>query len=214
MPAKNRIKIYGENCFYHAYNRGYNKQDIFRDDADYKTFLYLIRKYLDPEFLEKRKDANGVEYLLPSNHVYKELDLLSFCLMPNHFHFLLYQSSLKGMTKFMVRVSSSYATYFNKKYGTFGSPFQGTYKAVSIKNEQQLIHLSRYVHLNPRELVPVVEDYPYSSYLWYLGGGPVWLKSEKILGTFNSSESYKSFVNSETPDQKEEEMKDLLLDRV
>lgn len=210
MPAKNKVKVYGENCFYHAYNRGYNKQDIFRDDDDYKNFLYLLKKYLDPEFLEKRKDANGVEYLLPSNHVYKELNLLSFCLMPNHFHFLIHQSSIKGMTKFIVRVSSNFATYFNKKYGTFGSPFQGTYKAVSVKSEEQLVHLSRYIHLNPFN----PEEYPYSSYSWYLNGGPAWLKPEKILGTFKSPESYKNFVNSSIPEQKEREMKDLLLDRV
>lgn len=198
MPPKNKTKIYGENVFYHAYNRGYNKQTIFRDGHDYKTFLYLIRKYLEPGFQEKRFTPKGEEYFVEPNHIYNEVDLVAYCLMPNHFHLLVFQKSLAGMTKLLSRVSSNYSTYYNKKYQSQGSPFQDTYKAVIIKTEEQLIHLSRYIHLNPIELVKdgPPETWPYSSYSAYLDPEkkPTWLKPEVVLGSFENPESYKDFV--------------------
>lgn len=135
------MKVYGEGVFYHAYNRGYNKQEIFRDDQDYRTFLHLLKKYLEPGYREKRFTAKGEEYWVEPNHVHKEVDLVSFCLMPNHFHLLIYQKTLRGRPKLLSRITTSYSTYFNQKYETEGSPFQDTYKAVVVKTEEQLLYL-------------------------------------------------------------------------
>ena len=102
------------------------------------------------------------------------------------------------MTKLMSRLQTSYATYFNQKYQSEGSPFQDTYKAVIVKTEEQLIHLSRYIHLNPIELIKTrpPETWPYSSYSAYLDPEkkPAWLKPEGVLGSFKNPESYKDFV--------------------
>lgn len=196
MPSKNKIKIYGENVFYHAYNRGYNKQRVFRDEQDYKTFLYLLRKYLEPGFKEMRFAPNGEQYFVEPDHVYKEVELLAFCLMPNHFHFLVFQKTSKGMTKLLRRVMTSYSIYFNTKYKLEGSPFQDIYKAVDIKTEEQLIHVSRYIHLNPVETMNrALENYPYSSFQFFLSKGcPKWLKPDKVLKVFSKRKNYRKFV--------------------
>lgn len=220
MPPRNKVKVFGEQVYYHAYNRGYNKQEIFRDERDYRTFLHLFRKYLDPEFRERKYTPKGEEYFVEANHVYKEVDLVGYCLMSNHFHLLLYQNTLKGMTKLLSRLTSNYATYFNQKYQTEGSPFQDTYKAVAVKTEEQLIHLSRYIHANPAEVVgdQALEIYPYSSYPAYLSGKiPAWLKPASILNSFEKPGSYKEFVEAyrtlkETKTQDLKELKDLILE--
>lgn len=198
VPAKNRVKIYGENVFYHAYNRGYGKQDLFRDNHDYRTLLYLLRKYLEVGFQERKYTPKGEEYFVEPNHVYTDVDLVAYCLMPNHFHLLLYQKTLMGMPMLVARLCTNYATYFNQKYGTEGSPFQGTYKAVGVKNENQLLHLSRYIHANPWELSTEInlEEYPYSSYKYCFGSErPKWLQLEWVKNSFSRSEDYRSFVN-------------------
>src|SRR3989338_1615456 len=110
-------------------------------------FFYLLRKYLEPGFQEKKYTPRGEECLVEPNHVHREVDLVAFCLMPNHFHLLLFQKSLEGMTKLLVRLCSSYSTYFNQKYEKKGSPFQGIYRAVAVTTEEQLLHLSRYIRL-------------------------------------------------------------------
>ncbi len=198
MPAKYRVKIYGEGVFYHAYNRGYNQQEIFRDDQDYKTFLYLIRKYLEPGFKILKFTPKGEKVFVEANHVYNEVSLLSFCLIPNHFHLLLFQKMARGMPKLLTRLCSNFSTYFNQKYETTSSPFQGVYKAVAVTGENQLRHLSRYIHCNPQSLSQSINisAYPYSSYRNYLSGNyPKWLKPEPIIGLFKSVERYKEFTD-------------------
>lgn len=204
--------MYGENVFYHVYNRGHNKQVIFHDSHDYKTFLYLLRKYLEPGFKEKRFTPRGEEYYVESNHVYRELDLAAFALMPNHFHLLVFQKSLQGMTKLLVRLSSNYSTYFNRKYKLEGSPFQGTYKAVNVETPEQFVHLSRYIHTNPHEILgrKGLETYEYSSYPHYLSGKfPGWLKGNHILNDFTKSGSYRSFVEDYLKAKEEDKSKEL-----
>lgn len=215
------MKIYGEGIYYHVYNRGYNKQAIFRDEQDFGTFLHLFKKYLEPGYKEKKFTPKGEEYWVESNHVYNEIDLVSYCLMPNHFHLLVYQKTLKGMPKLLLRLSSNYSTYFNQKYQTEGSPFQDTYKAVAVKTEAQLTHLSRYIHANPSEIIEsqALESYTYSSYLFYLSGKiPSWLKPAAILNSFEKPGSYQEFVEAyrhmkeETRAQELEKLKDLILE--
>lgn len=222
MPPRNKMKIFGEGVFYHAYNRGYNKQAIFRDDHDCRTFLHLFSKYLEPGYQEKRFTDKGEEYWVESNHVYNDVDLVGYCLMPNHFHLLLYQKTLKGMPKLLSRLSSNYATYFNQKYQTEGSPFQDTYKAVIVKTEGQLAHLSRYIHANPSKIVggQSLGTYPYSSYQFYLSGKiPTWLRPATVLNSFENPSSYKDFVEAyltmkeETKAQELESLKDLVLEK-
>lgn len=210
MPRKNSLKIYVENGYYHLYNRGVEKRDIFLDDRDYKVFLYFLKQYLslpppDGVFLQ----PTGVTpvRLRPIKTLHKIVKLLVYCLMPNHFHLLVKQRTKEGIAQLMNRIGTNYVMYFNKRYERVGPLFQGVYKAVMVESEEQLLHLSRYIHLNPFEIenkdFKKLIDYPYSSYGDYLGERKtIWIKSQEILSYFKTDKksgladylSYQSFV--------------------
>lgn len=189
MPAKNSVKQYVENGYYHLYNRGVEKRKIFLDQQDYAVFLSYLKKYLDTESEESKP-----------HQLSQEIDLLAFCLMPNHFHLLVKQHSQTGITKLIRAVSTSYALYFNRKYNRVGTLFQGKYKAVLVTKDSYLLHLSRYIHLNPSDNF---KTYPYSSYHYYLGYKHAgWVKFKEILMNFRTAQrqnlkdcfSYQSFI--------------------
>ena len=122
--------------------------------------------------------------------------------MPNHFHFLLRQKNKESLQGFMRALMTRYSMYFNKRYERVGSLFQGRYKAVLVNEEPYLLHLSRYIHLNPLEYTPNIEK-AYSSYSDYIGKRKtLWLKPGVILSFFNSKvlidfkkvNSYRDFV--------------------
>lgn len=210
MPRKNSLKIYVEDGYYHLYNRGVEKRDIFLDDRDYKVFLHFLKKYLSPR--PQRGFFPTVIGLTPVRPrpiktLYGLVVLLAYCLMPNHFHLLVKQKTKDGITKLMNRLGTNYGMYFNKRYGRVGSLFQGVYKAVLIDTDEQLLHLSRYIHLNPFEIegrnFEKLIDYPYSSYGDYLGERKSrWVETGEILSFFKKKTrtglidylSYQSFV--------------------
>lgn len=192
MPAKNSIKQFVENGFYHLYNRGVEKRNIFLDEQDYFVFLSYVKQYLDPSLGSDPKSLAN------------EVDLLSFCLMPNHFHFLARQRPINGITKFIRAICTNYVMYFNKKYDRVGTLFQGKYKGVNIDNDFYLLHLSRYIHLNPYSIGSDPKAYEHSSYSYYLGLRKAsWLKPDEVLNFFKSARktnmkdylSYESFVD-------------------
>ncbi len=118
-------------------------------------------------------------------------DLLAYCLMPNHFHLLLYQRADMGISNLMQSIMISYSMYFNRKYKRVGPVFQSKYKASEITKDNYLEHISRYIHLNPLRW----ENYPYSSLRYYLGSTSAeWIKPDKILRLFPSREQYMEFV--------------------
>lgn len=147
MPAKNVIKEYKENTYYHLYNRGVAKNDIFSDDQDYKIFLSYLKLYLSPKNPELSDFKTSPSRILKNYS--SQIDLLCFCLMPNHFHLLVFQKDLSTINFFTKSLLTKYSMYFNKKHHRIGSLFQGPYKAVEVTNENQLIYLSKYIHLNP-----------------------------------------------------------------
>ncbi len=129
----------------------------------------------------------------------EEVDLLSYCLMPNHFHLLVFQKSMNDISYFMKSLGVKYTMYFNRKYKRVGTIFQGTYKAVEITTENQLLYLTKYIHRNPAGFNPAGwKEYKYSSYRNYLGlFRQAWIKTDLILSYFaktNLGNSYKSFV--------------------
>ena len=163
MPSRNRVKIYAEEAYYHVYNRGVNGSNIFIDGKDYAVFLNLLKRYLAQK---PSKDKKGREYL----SLYGQIELLAFCLMPNHFHLLVYQDNRDAMTQLLRGVATSYSTYFNKKYDRFGPLFQERFKASMITNDAYLQHISRYIHLNPMDAQQGnYLEYPYSSIGYYVG---------------------------------------------
>src|SRR4030042_2250974 len=197
MPSPNTIKTYVENGYYHIYNRGVEKRLIFHDREDYAKFLYLLKIYLSPPE-ELLKELPLLRIYLIQNNLSQELKLLSFCLMPNHFHLLLHQGKKDTVTKFMRQVMTSYSMYFNKRHDRVGTLFQGVFKAAQIENDEYLLHLSRYIHLNPRDRGASIDEFEWSSYLYYLGKREAkWLSTNIISEYFNNSKkgfSYKSFV--------------------
>lgn len=214
MPAKNIVKLYVENGHYHIYNRGVEKRDIFLDEQDCAVFLHYLKLYLSPvdELLTQHQLGFRVQRFIPLN-LSKEVDLLAFALMPNHIHLQIKQYTRDGIIKFVRRLLTSYAMYFNKKYKRVGVLFQSTYKAVLIESESHLLHLSRYIHLNPIKLKsPLINFIDFSSYSYYLGHKQAsWMKPEEILGYFKSGQrknlkdllSYQSFVEDYLGDSSE-----------
>lgn len=195
MPSVGIYKTYVENEYYHIFNRGNNKRSIFKDAQDYAVFMRF--------FWDLVKKPYGPLSQKPSDVV-----PLCYCLMPNHFHFLMKQTSKSGITNFMKRLVVKYVMYFNKKYERVGRLFQSVFKARHIGDEAYLLHLSRYIHVNPIEITRKLSSYPYSSYSTYLGlQKNDLLNTKDILGYFKSARrlslrrlsSYQEFVENYDP---------------
>lgn len=194
MPRRNTIKSYIKGGHYHLYNRGVEKRNIFEDDRDYRVFLSFIKECLDGT-----ADKDTVVQDLS-----KEIDLIAYCLMPNHFHLFVQQHTADGITKFMKGLSTRYAMYFNNRHDRVGSLFQGTYKASVVMTDQHLMHLTRYIHLNPEGIRRKYDLYPYSSYKYYFSSTPKWLKTQRALEMFSGSGEYADFVEGLAKDSKRE----------
>ena len=214
MPPKNSIKTYVSDSYYHIYNRGVEKRNIFLEDTDYKAFLSDLKFYLTPipkdfkgSTLKVVKGEKTYRYYPsqhPKNHADK-IQLVGYCLMPNHFHLCIKQTDRDSINHFMRSLSTKYAMYFNKKNKRVGPLFQGIYKAVLITNEGQFIELSKYIHRNPLKILGESQklvEYPYSSYRNYLGIiRQSWVHPENITcsySTTNPRNSYQNFVEEST----------------
>jgi len=202
VPSRNIVKTYLENGYYHVYNRGVEKRVIFLDEQDCKVFLHYLKLYLSP--IEDLKKMQIVEPRLTRFIVLnlsREVDLLSFALMPNHFHLQVKQYTKDGLTKLMRRLTTSYVMYFNKKYKRVGTLFQNAYKACLIDEDEYLLHVSRYIHRNSFDITTDINFLTYSSYFYYLGLQHAnWIKPQEILSYFSNKKdilghtSYKDFV--------------------
>lgn len=212
MPAKNSVKTYVENSYYHIYNRGVEKRIIFQNPQDYGVFLNYLKEYLlpkDEQNLRNRLTDPNVSYkekdkilkLLRLNNFSNEIILIAYCLMPNHFHFLVKQKSNYGIDMFMQSLCTRYTMYFNRKYKRVGSLFQSVYKAVLVNTDEQFLHLTRYIHkqaLASQGETLRGESHP-SSYDDYIGKRKtIWVHPEGVLSNFSTtipSLSYASFVS-------------------
>lgn len=218
MPRKNTIKSYVENGIYHVYNRGVEKRIIFQDEQDHKTFLKYLKEALSPP---KDKKDLLVDITLKGDtfkgiarqpkNFFGKIDLIAYCMMPNHFHLLLKQTSKNDLKEFIQSVATRYSMFFNKKYKRVGALFQSAYKAVLISDDPYLLHLSRYIHLNPSEYFSDLTK-AFSSYAEYLGIRKTkWIKPELVLSQFTQTKlpflknitTYQSFVEEFQKDSTE-----------
>lgn len=142
--------------FYHIYNRGNRRQNIFMGNPDYKRYLEKLREYA--------KKHN--------------VSILAYCLMPNHVHLLVRQNGPDPVSSFIQRLHTAYSMYFNKKYHETGHLFEDRFKAKMVNRDEYIIHLSRYIHLNPGKLVKRLPAYKWSSYPAYFTG-----KNDELLDT-------------------------------
>ena len=154
LPQSNKIIYMGKRIifedghYYHIFNRGADKNDIFKKPDEYLFFLRRIKEYLPKA---------GV-------------NLICYCLMPSHYHFILQQTKEFGISNFIMRLSTSYTQSINKKYERSGVLFQGSFKAKHIDKEEYLIYLCRYIHLNPvKANIALHPDYwPYMNWLEFI----------------------------------------------
>mgnify|MGYP001564387829 CR=1 FL=1 len=197
--------------YYHIYNRGVNKQNIFTDERDWIRLLFLILYFQSPLTFNNigRRVSHYVKHRVFNiendslEKIYKNItvELTSFVIMPNHFHLLLKESENKGISNYMQRIQNGYAKYFNTKYKKSGHLFQGPFQAVHIESNEQLLHLSAYIHRNPTEIKQWNKKehlYPWSSYYDYVSKNR-WnnlLKRDVILSQFKNSKEYNNFVET------------------
>jgi len=193
MPSRNVPFVNGE--YYHVFNRGVAKMPICNNIFDYKHFLSTILYYQIDGPKPRFSFFRDKPILLDKNR--KIVEIICYCLMPNHFHFLLKQQKDGGITEFVSKLSNSYTRYLNVKNKRVGPLLQGEFKSVHVESNEQLLHLSRYIHLNP--LVGYVtkdlDFYRWSSYPEYMNLINSGICEKKIiLDQFKSGNDYKQFV--------------------
>lgn len=213
MPS--RIFPFANGHYYHIYNRGVEKRSIFEKSWDFSRLIKTIRYYqlMGPKPKLSRFLMGS---LFKPNTSKKIADMICYCLMPNHFHFLIKQVEDGAITEFISKLSNSYTKYYNVKYNRVGPLLQGEFKAVLIESDEQLIHVSRYIHLNPIAsfLVKDLNQYRWSSYKEYIEGDKNGIcRKETILSLFKSPKDYEKFVLDQVDyAQKLEIIKHQLLD--
>lgn len=192
---------------YHIFNRGVDKRDIFSDARDYERFLIsmnLLNDEQDGLMVDWRDYKKGnpdavVEDFLKLSFRKRELmvEIIAYCLNPNHYHFILRQVADKGIEKFMHKIGISHTKYYNQKNKRSGSLFQGVFKSVHIDSNEYLLYLSAYVNknnfihgYNNRDI------WKYSSVPDYVGGrSDEIVKKSIVLNQFSSAEEYKEFMD-------------------
>ena len=222
MPEFRIPLITGE--YYHVFNRGVARQPIFLSIKDYEQALLALSYYRfsnPPMRLSRYKELSVEERTNTLNELQeseKRVEIASFVLMPNHFHMLLKQTAENGISSFISQFANSYTRYFNTKHNRVGPIFQGVFKSVHVETTEQLVHLSRYIHLNPA-VSAVVKESDLISYRW--SSLPDYLEeknssliySDAVLEQFSSREEYKKFVINYIDYGKElEKIKHLILE--
>lgn len=203
---------FSNNSYYHVYNRGVDKRDIYNTDRDRERFLYLLYAANDIQPIVNLRSHYRGFASVDKDERKRLVDIVAFCFMQNHYHLLLRQQTEKGISQFMQKLGTAYTMYFNTKYERSGVLFQGVFKAIHIDKENYLTQLSRYIHLNPVELqephwkkrgihdhktsLSFAETYPWSSYCDYLGKRKFRhiLNHSLISELFLPPKNYKSFV--------------------
>lgn len=214
MPSKHVIRHFEEEGIYHVFNRGVEKRDIFLDEQDYQIFLYYLYIYVVPLERVLIKHPH-MPIRLRGKNLSSEVEILAYCLMPNHFHLLIKQKSFDGVSKLLKQLTNAYAGYFNKKYDRVGGLFQGRFKAVPVETNEQLLHTSRYIHLNPlaSDLTKDLQSYQWSSYLEYINKKDDLICSRETISFFFQTSKYTDFVMDQADYAKElESVKHLTLD--
>lgn len=215
MPYRKEPIVAGE--IYHVFNRSVARLPIFLNKNDYQRAIDLINYYRFPHHPAlrfshfKRLPLKKREEILEdfAKNQKPTLEILAFCIMPNHTHFLIRMLLDRSLSLFMRDFQHSYSKYFNLKHNRSGSLFQSMFKAKRIETDEQLVHVSRYIHLNPSSSFIIntesLEGYPWSSFREYLGDhNPSNITSTKqILNYFRSKEEYKKFVLDQADYQRE-----------
>lgn len=224
MPGRDIPLI--SDQIYHVFNRGVARQPTYTNKRDYRRFLdtAIFYRYLDTPIRYSKflyltvSDRESIQKAMAkSKKVYVEI--LGYCLMPNHFHFLIRQKQDGGISKYIGTLTNSYTRYFNTKNKRAGPLFQGKFKAVRIETDEQLLHVLRYIHLNPYTsyLVKSPQEIvnTFSSLSNYLNdSSDNFIDTNTILDQFKSVKSFKRFTYDQADYQRElENIKHLILEK-
>ena len=194
MPRRAVPLVAGE--YYHVYNRGNNRQPIFFERENYLFFLRRLRERLLGE-----PEPAGTPDSEPQS-VRRSCAIVAYCLMPSHYH-LLVRPEDDGFSRNMQRFAISYTKAVNKRHNRVGALFQGHYQALHVDRSEYLLHLTRYIHLNPVKegLVKQPDDWEFSSYREYIGLRRGTLpRPDVVLSQFPTPDAYRRFVEAYSPD--------------
>lgn len=210
--------------YYHIFNRGVARMPIFHSVYDYRYLLRALEYYrfrgvtikLSSFVHFKKNEQDRVLEEINSTDI-PLVTLVAFVLMPNHFHLLVRQDVENGIESYLARAMNSYVRYVNTRIERVGPLFQGVYKSVHIESDEQLVHLSRYIHLNP--LVAGLVDrssfatYPWSSLPSYLGKTDTFVQPNIVIQQFSTSKQYYEFVMDQADYVKRQsELEHLMID--
>ena len=206
-----QAEVIEEGEYYHVYNRGNRKQQMFHDQRDYARFVFLIlhshgtfvpsntHRHIsyflkDATFKVQPEDIRLIEQS-------RKAELVVFALMPNHFHLILREKLSGGISSVMQRVLTGYTKYYNEKYKQSGHLLQGKFGRIHIADNRQLLHTSAYIHRNPRELKGwenKEHKYPWSTLQDYVIENR-WgnlLEQNSLLEQFSRPDEYHHFVKT------------------
>lgn len=204
--ATNRKLVFATSEIYHVFNRGVDKRVVFTSKRDYQHAIDSINYYQFAtvpfrfsQYLLLQVEERSRMFTQIIHNAKKEVSILAYCLMPNHFHLILKQERDQGISRFVANFSNSYTKYFNARHDRNGALFQGPFKATHPDTDEEVIHLTRYLHLNPVTAYLIdptkLENYPWSSFPEYMS-----LTDKQICDTsfvksiFSTAEKYKQFV--------------------
>ena len=216
MPSRFIKRDFRGNSYYHVYNCGVEGRVIFQDSEDFKVFLFYLYIYTTPPELVIVKYPKLPRRLRDKN-LSQQLKLLGYCLMPDHFHLLVGQTTKDALPKLMKQVINGYTVYFNQKYKRLGALMQGRYKAAFIADNELLTQMWRFLHLNPvtSGLSENPKDYEWSSYDFFVGKKQELKCSSDITDQFSSLEEIQKFhLDKADYDRKLYLIKDVTIDQV
>ena len=224
------------DLIYHVLNRGVDKRTIFLDKTDHYRFIHDLFEFNDENLtLNSRYSFNhniidiGRRYIKQRKLL---VDILAFCLMPNHYHLLVKPRMENSLSAFMKKLNMGYAKYFNIKYNRSGALFQGKYKAIAVTNDAHFIHLPYYIHFNPLDIqfpewrrrkiknvkkaIEFLSSYRWSSHLDYSGekNFPSITNRALLLEYFGGHQEYSKSIKNwlDDLDPEDENLKPLLLE--
>jgi len=216
MPSRFIVRKFVAGGYYHLYNKT-SKESLFKDDQDYRVFLFYLYIYSTP------KEAVSGKYpdlptRLVNHNLYEELKVIAYCLMPDHFHLLLQQTTNNAIPNLLKQIKNGYTAYYHQKYQEEGPVFKGRYKSVKTEDDNQVVQLWRYIHLNPvtSGMCGHPVEYEWSSYKLFMGQeDDIKINDELVRGAFKTSQEIEEFhTNKEGYERDLPLIKDLVIEKV
>lgn len=202
MPRRNIV--FANNEIYHVFNRSIAKENIFSSRINLRKALEIVEFYRFPQRLRLSRvkmlpEGLKNEYFRALQQIPCLVEIYSFAFMPNHYHFLLKQLQKNGINRFISNFQNSFAKVFNLRVSREGSLFQHTFKAKRVETDEEYLHISRYIHLNPVTAYLIefkdLADYLWTSFPAYVKGDKnSFVNTEFLLNFFQTKERYIDFV--------------------